>query len=236
MAHSDEAGAGGIDDDDTAAETDAGPREAQRLPTRTCIVTRKPQPVDGLIRFVRGPNGAAVPDLAQRLPGRGVWITSSATVLLQAVEKKLFSRAFKAETRAGATLVDDVRELLKRRALQGLSLANKSGRLVAGFEKVLAALDNGKVAILISAADGAADGIGKLSAKARAIAASGGRRAHHITLFTADELSLSLGRSRVIHACLEVSGVTNAVLRDCARLAGYLECQTATDPKSGLAV
>ena len=38
---------------------------------RTCIVTRETQPVDALIRFVVAPDGAVVPDLRRRLPGRG---------------------------------------------------------------------------------------------------------------------------------------------------------------------
>ena len=45
---------------------------------RTCIVTGSALPRDQLIRIVSGPDGVAVVDLAEKLPGRGVWVTNSA--------------------------------------------------------------------------------------------------------------------------------------------------------------
>jgi len=44
---------------------------------RTCIVSGQVLPRDRLIRFVAGPGGQAVPDLGERLPGRGVWVEGS---------------------------------------------------------------------------------------------------------------------------------------------------------------
>ena len=41
---------------------------------RRCAVTRALRPKDELIRFVFGPDGAVVPDLKEKLPGRGVWL------------------------------------------------------------------------------------------------------------------------------------------------------------------
>ncbi|MEC7049093.1 MAG: DUF448 domain-containing protein, partial [Pseudomonadota bacterium] len=41
---------------------------------RTCILSRKTLPRERLIRFVAGPDGFAVADLAEKLPGRGAWI------------------------------------------------------------------------------------------------------------------------------------------------------------------
>ena len=46
--------------------------------TRTCIVTREALPAERLIQFVAAPDGAVVPDLRRRLPGRGVWVTADA--------------------------------------------------------------------------------------------------------------------------------------------------------------
>ena len=42
------------------------------LVERMCIVTREVKDEDALVRFVRGPDGQAVPDLQRKLPGRGV--------------------------------------------------------------------------------------------------------------------------------------------------------------------
>ena len=43
-------------------------------PERRCIVTRATGPKEGLIRFVLGPDDEVVPDLAGKLPGRGIWV------------------------------------------------------------------------------------------------------------------------------------------------------------------
>ena len=41
-------------------------------PLRRCVVTRARLPKERMIRFVIGPDRAVVPDLAERLPGRGI--------------------------------------------------------------------------------------------------------------------------------------------------------------------
>ena len=43
-------------------------------PLRTCIVTGDEAAPERMIRFVVGPDGDVVPDLARRLPGRGMWL------------------------------------------------------------------------------------------------------------------------------------------------------------------
>ena len=68
---------------------------------RRCAVTRVQRPKDDLIRFVLGPDGTVVPDLKEKLPGRGVWLTAAHETVAQAVKRKVFSRALKAEAKAG---------------------------------------------------------------------------------------------------------------------------------------
>src|SRR5437870_12059149 len=41
---------------------------------RRCVVTRAVLPKAALVRFVVGPTGEIVPDVAARLPGRGLWV------------------------------------------------------------------------------------------------------------------------------------------------------------------
>src|SRR5207302_7221214 len=43
---------------------------------RRCIVTGEVRDRGSLLRFVVGPDGAIVPDVAARLPGRGLWLTA----------------------------------------------------------------------------------------------------------------------------------------------------------------
>ena len=120
-----------------------------------------------LIRFVAGPDGAVTPDLARKLPGRGLWVAARREAVETAARKGLFARAAKAPLTATADLADQVERLLRARLLAGLGLARKAGDLTFGFEKVLAAISAGKAAWLIEAADGAGDGRRKLLAAAR---------------------------------------------------------------------
>ena len=55
-------------------DTDSGAKSAGT--ERLCIVTRTVRPTGDLIRFVTAPNGAVTPDLKQKLPGRGVWVSA----------------------------------------------------------------------------------------------------------------------------------------------------------------
>ena len=52
---------------------------------RTCLVTRETKPPEGLLRFVRAPDGSVVPDVKGKLPGGGVWVTCPRQLVGQAV-------------------------------------------------------------------------------------------------------------------------------------------------------
>ncbi len=114
-----------------------------------------------------GPDGQVVPDLARKLPGRGLWVAADRASLETAAKKGLFARAAKAKVQAPPDLANLVESLLKRRLLSGLGLARRAGDLTSGFEKVSAAITAGKAAWLIEASDGAADGRRKLWGKTR---------------------------------------------------------------------
>ena len=47
-------------------------------PLRRCAVTRERLPKERMIRFVIGPDRTVVPDLAERLPGRGILVERGA--------------------------------------------------------------------------------------------------------------------------------------------------------------
>src|SRR3954447_3237525 len=86
-------------------------------PLRTCIVTGETLAPERMIRFVVGPQGDVVPDLARRLPGRGLWLRAERSVVEQAVAKKAFSRAARAQVGAAADLAERVEHLLLQRSL-----------------------------------------------------------------------------------------------------------------------
>ena len=45
-----------------------------------------------LIRFVAGPDGAVVPDLARKLPGRGLWVAADRSSVETAAKKNHFAQ------------------------------------------------------------------------------------------------------------------------------------------------
>ncbi len=184
------------------------------LATRMCIVTRECLDESALIRFVRGPSGEAVPDLARKLPGRGVWVSLNRARVAEAVSKRLFSRGFAADTKASTDLPDLVGSLLKKAALSYLSLAKKAGEAVTGFVKVEEMLGQGKARILIHALEAAADGRRKLDKLAEP-------EVEKTSIFRIDELDLAFGRANVIHAAVAKGGLAEKLLTALRRIENY---------------
>jgi predicted RNA-binding protein YlxR (DUF448 family) len=185
-------------------------------PQRTCIVTRDRLAPDELIRFVLSPNGVVTPDIRRSLPGRGVWVTANRAKVAEAVRRQAFSRAFKKPVEVTTDLADDVDRLLRKDALQALSLANKAGAIAAGFEKARAALISGRARALVEASDASSDSRRKLESLLPASAPNCPPAI--IDKFASCELDLALGRSHVIHAALLESPVAGFVLAKALRL------------------
>lgn len=180
-------------------------------PERRCIVTGDVQPKTGLIRFVLSPDGVVVPDLAEKLPGRGLWVTAERDILAKAAAKGLFARAAKAPALVPPDLVEQVEAGLAKRVIEFVSLARKAGRAVAGFEKVKDWLAGGRAKVLLQASDGSDRGKGKLWTP------PGGR---WFGCLTANELGLAFGRDYVIHGALAAGGLAARVVEEAAKLSG----------------
>jgi predicted RNA-binding protein YlxR (DUF448 family)/ribosomal protein L30E len=170
-----------------------------------------------LIRFVGGPDGVVVPDLARKLPGRGLWVAADRASVETAARKSLFARAAKAKLGAPADLADQVERLLRARLLAGLGLARKAGDLTLGYEKVLAAVSSGKVAWLVEASDGAEEGRRKLMAAARRAPS----QPRLLVLFDSAELGLALGAENVIHTAFLAGRGAERWALDVERLSGF---------------
>jgi predicted RNA-binding protein YlxR (DUF448 family) len=195
---------------------DAGPRKIAPGSERFCVATGEVKPVEEMIRFVLGPDGAAVPDLKRRLPGRGIWITATRDALKTAIARKAFARSFKRDVRLPGDLVATTERLLEQAALDALAIAHKAGRVAIGFAKAAAALARDRVAGLVNAAEAAPDGTRKLAAALH-------RREDPVEVpaigtFTSMQLDLALGRSNVIHAALLAGPESDTFLARAARL------------------
>ena len=86
-----------------------------------------------------------MPDLAAKLPGRGVWVGASRETLVAAYEKQIFRRGFTdngarpAQVSAQA-FVEAIVYLQRERCAHYLGQACRSGQLIIGFDRVQEAL------------------------------------------------------------------------------------------------
>lgn len=190
--------------------TRGGRKKSDDQATRRCIATGDCRPKSDLIRFVVGPNADLVPDVAGKLPGRGIWVSSDRAALEKAVAKRLFARAARQSVEIPPDLLVTVEALMVSRLVGLISLARKSGTAIAGYEKVKAASEKGTVALLLQAVDGSGSQMAKIRAPK-------GENTHISCLF-GRELGLAFGRENVIHAALAAGGLNQAIVEDATRL------------------
>lgn len=187
------------------------PKDRSDGPERKCIATGEVRPRHEMVRFVIGPENQIVPDIAEKLPGRGIWVSADRAALDKAIGKGLFRKA----ARQAVTLPDDlpgvVEEQLAQRVVNLISLARKGGKAVSGYEKVKGWLSKDEAEILIQASDGSERGKTKLSTP---------YRGSFIGWLSAEELGRAFGRQTVIHAVLGAGGLAKRVVEEASRLKG----------------
>jgi uncharacterized protein len=165
------------------------------------------------LRFVVGPGGEIVPDVAASLPGRGLWLTPRRDALERAVAKRLFARAARRPVVLPSGLADRVEALLVQRCCDAIGLARRSGIAVAGFQKVGEAVRAGKVALLLSALDGAEGSRNKIRALGRGLPL--------VTVLTSAEMGGVFGRDHVVHVALGGGRLSRRLLADAEKVAGF---------------
>ncbi len=190
-------------------------------------------PEHRLIRFALAPDGAVVPDVAAKLPGRGAWVEAKRARIAEASKKGGFARAFKANVKAPDNLADWTESLLTKRCLDFLGLARKAGAIAFGATQVEGAFRAQPVPAWIEASDGAEDGRAKLSSLHKGL---WGRVPPLIGCFSAADLGMALGRERVIHACLLQERLALAWAVDISRLAGFRAIVPSSWPDSWLSL
>lgn len=199
------------------------------------MVTQDVLPASELIRFVAGPDGNIIPDVAAKLPGRGCWIKANRDTIEAAIEKKVLLRAGhqllknikrdveniegdekdnKKVIEIRSDLVDQIEELLHKRVLDYVGLANRAGHLIAGFEKVKAALKGGKTNVLLTASNAADNGRSKMC--------QGLDNLKVIDILTREELSKATGLPNAVHIALLPGGISTSLLREISR---YERCK-----------
>jgi predicted RNA-binding protein YlxR (DUF448 family) len=191
---------------------------------RKCIATGTLLPKDELIRFVADPDGVIVPDILGKLPGRGIWVCAERAALEKAMSKGLFARAAKAQVKVPDDLLEQLESGLARRLVDLVALARKSGRAVAGFEKVKDALARGEVKVLLQSSDGSERGKTKLWTP---------EGARYVGLLTSRELGQAFGRESTVHAAIDAGGLASRVVEEAARLKALRVSEGGTARRKG---
>jgi predicted RNA-binding protein YlxR (DUF448 family) len=182
-------------------------------------------PRETLLRFVIGPDREVVPDVAGRLPGRGLWLTPSRDIVAAAVTKRAFARAARAPVVAPEDLPDRVEQLLARRCGDLLGLARRAGLAVGGFEKVREALHAGPVGVLVTASDAGEDGRAKLRGLSHGAPVFDG--------LTAAELGAAFGRDALVHVAVSPGKLARQLVAEGRRLAGFRGMGSAETEAAG---
>ncbi|WP_425228765.1 DUF448 domain-containing protein [Sphingomonas sp.] len=214
-------------------------------PVRSCILTRGRGARGSLVRLALASDGAVLPDVRAKAPGRGAWIGVTQTDLETAIAKgKLkgaLARAFKgAAFTLAADLPGTIAAALERNALDRLGLEARSGTLATGAERIETAARSGQLHALYHAADAGADGTGKLAQAWRVGREEEGSGLKGLTLPVPRAiLSLALGRENVVHigvtdraAARRVSEALDRWLHFIGPASLSLPCETAAQGAS----
>jgi predicted RNA-binding protein YlxR (DUF448 family) len=195
--------------------TDESIDRSEQSSERRCIVRGESGPTDLLIRFAIAPDGTIVPDVAEKLPGRGVWVSAGAATITEAINKKMFGRAAKQPVTVPADLLAQTTVLLRQRVLSLLGLAKKSGDLSIGADAVEQQGKAGRLLAVVAAADASASGIADIAQHSRTDVA--------VMPLTAAELGAALGRDNTVYIGLPANRQGNTLQRDCKRLQHLLK-------------
>lgn len=180
---------------------------------RRCLVTRETLPMDRLIRFCVSPDHALVPDLAHKLPGRGMWVTADRDLIETACAKGLFSKAAHVKVTYPADMDALITMLFVKRLQSLLGLAKKAGLVVTGFEKVAESLRKKQVVCWVEAVDAASDGYEKLDRLRGGIPL--------IQVLTADQTVEAFGTGMCVHTALKSGGAADLFVAEARRFAAY---------------
>ena len=182
-------------------------------PQRRCIATGEVRDRSSLLRFVVGPTGELVADMAACLPGRGLWLTPRRDILERAIARRLFARSARRAITTPAGFADRVETLLVQRCADGIGLGRRAGRAVAGFEKSCEAVRTGKAGLLLLALDGAEGGRRKMRALARGLPVA--------IVLTAAEMGAIFGRDHVVNIAIGDGRLSDRLIAVAEKIAGF---------------
>ena len=197
--------------DIAADQAEPFPDEPERGPLRRCVVTREQAPKEAMLRFVLGPDRALVPDLAARLPGRGMWLSARADVLERALARGAFAKAARGPVHSPPDLRQRIEDGRRSRGRDRGGFARRGGQAVCGWQAVKEWLLAGRVGLLVEAQDGSP------AERARLL---GPRSVAVVTPLTAAALGAVFGRDHAVHVAVAPGRMADSIAAEAARLAG----------------
>ena len=173
-----------------------------------------------------------VPDLKERLPGRGLWLTAIGRRRRRRGEAQGFRPLLQSRSQGSRRASGSGRAASRRGGLSALALANKAGEATFGNAKVEEAIAGGVASFSPDPCQGS--GRGRLpQTRRQGPPASSGRPVPAIRAFGTDELSLATGRTNVIHAALIQGGAAESVLDGGLALERYRKGKAAFASENG---
>ena len=161
-----------------------------------------------------GPNGQGiiVPDLVNRLPGRGIWLSARRDVLDNPRARGAFAKSARASVTVPPDLAGTVEAGLRRRIAELLGLARRAGQAVCGFQKAREWVEARKAGLVLQAADG--------SEAERTRLLSGAGRLPVAAPLGGEALGAVFGRDWVVHVAVAPGRLAGLLLNETGRLQG----------------
>jgi hypothetical protein len=175
------------------------------------VVTRVRLPKERMLRFVVAPDRTIVPDLAAKLPGRGIWLSALGDVVETARTRGVFAKVARVPVVVPSDLLSVLQASLARRIGEHLGLARRAGQAVCGFAKVREWLGANRAALVIQAADGSLD------ERARCL---GNSSVPTLAPLDGATLGAVFGRDYVVHVAMAPGRLAGTVRIETERLVG----------------
>jgi predicted RNA-binding protein YlxR (DUF448 family) len=164
-----------------------------------------------MLRFVLGPDREIVTDLAERLPGRGLWLSAEADVIERAVSRGAFAKATRGLAHVPPDLRQRIEDGLRARIRDLIGFARRAGQAVAGWQAAKEWLQADRAGLLVQAADGSP------AERSRLL---GQRPVPVVAPLDGATLGALFGRDRTVHVAIASGRLAERIAAEAARLAG----------------
>ncbi len=154
-----------------------------------------------MLKFVVSPDNYLIADIFNKIEAEGVLIEANKKSIIAAIEEGRFFEAFGDDIKIADDMVQKIEESLKKQIAGMISLANKSGSLICGFDKIKS--KSTKIEFIISAKDGSKAGKDKIKTN----------NVRQFEVFSIDELDRILAKENTVHIALLKGKIATNLLK-----------------------